>query len=141
MIGVQMSQHNLPDIRRMDAPGLQLGADLILRPHAELNGQPVIWMPAWVISRFMDASGFSGIDDDDSFFVFDQPGVDREPFRPIGVEKDVARRGESFSFRLHLRSFNAYRSGLKNGDSSHGPMVRVSGCSQVTRAKLAFFKN
>ena len=90
VIGVQMGEHDLADVARPHAHLLQLGADLVVWRHPELRRAAIKRMPARMIAPLMHPRRFTGIDENQSFVVLDEPRMDRGPVRPISIEQDVA---------------------------------------------------
>ena len=75
MVGVEMREDDLADISSANAPCMQLRAEFLVGMHGKASGAPVERMPPWVISAVVDPRRFPRVDDDDSLFVLDDPGV------------------------------------------------------------------
>ena len=60
-------------------------------------------MPAWMVAALMDARGFTRVDENQSFVVLDEPGIDGEPVGPAIVDEHVPRPREPLSLPGLLR--------------------------------------
>jgi hypothetical protein len=45
---------------------------------------------------------FTGIDENQSFVVLDEPRMDRNPVGPVSIEQDVAETRDAFAAARHL---------------------------------------
>ncbi len=133
MVGVEVSEHDLPDITGGDAEGAQLGAELLVGMHGEPYGALVERMPARVIPAFMNTRGFTRIDDDDSLVVLDGPGIHRQPPGPFLVEQHMRQARGSIAARFHLWPPHLYQTGADGVDSRH----IVSPCDAQARCRVS----
>ena len=77
MIGVQMCEHDVPDVVAADPAGAQLRPKFFVGMHREPGRPAIERMPARVISPLVDAGGFADVDEDQSLVMLDDPGVNR----------------------------------------------------------------
>jgi hypothetical protein len=87
--GVEVGEHDAPDIARADAELLQLRADLLLGLDVLADGEAEERLPAREVAGLGDAGGLARVDDDDAFGVLDREGVDRQRLGPLAIEQRV----------------------------------------------------
>jgi hypothetical protein len=74
-----MCQYDLAHISGGDPQGHELGTNLFIGVDGEAGRAPIKRMPGGMVSVLMDTRGFAGINQYDSFFMLNGPGVDRQP--------------------------------------------------------------
>ena len=92
MIGVEMRQDDVTDVGHRNAHRTQDGTNLVVGSDAKPRCTPIERVPPRMIAALVHARRLTGIYEDGPLFVFDQPGVDRHPLRPLVVENTAASR-------------------------------------------------
>jgi hypothetical protein len=132
MIGVEVRQHDVPDVARVDAEAAELGPSSS-SGWTESRRASVERMPARVIAALVHASGFAGIDDDDALLVLDGPGIDRQPLGPVVVKQHVREAGGTAAARGHLGPPDLDQTGTECMDfRCHERAIRVRSASSAS---------
>jgi hypothetical protein len=77
VIGVEMREDDRLHIAGADPERAQPRTKLLFGMHGEVHRATEERIPAWVIAAFVDARGLAGVDEDESFVMFDEPDMDR----------------------------------------------------------------
>src|SRR6266850_7158456 len=85
MIAVEVSHDDLADILRRDAQLAELWPNLVGGFDIEADCETIIRMPPGQVTRLGGPGRLARIDDDDTLRMFDHPGKNRQPFRPIAI--------------------------------------------------------
>src|SRR5262245_20011191 len=119
MVGMEMSQDNVPDITRADSKRAELWTEFFLGMHGEVHRAAVERMPARMVTTLVHTRGLAGVHDDDPLVVLDDPGEDRQPGAPFLVEQHVGDACWSLAARFHLRAPHLYEAGPDGVESCH----------------------
>lgn len=64
MIGVEVGEDDVADVKETDASCAQLRAEFLVRMHRKADGSSIERMPARVIAPLLHTRGFAGVDED-----------------------------------------------------------------------------
>ena len=112
MIRVEMGQDDVTNVGHRNAHRTQDRTNLVVGSHAKPRCSPIERVPPRMIAALVHARCLTGIYEDGPLFVFDQPGVDRHPLRPLVVEQHRRQSHLTASGRRHLFRADAYRASL-----------------------------
>jgi hypothetical protein len=117
VIDVQVCKHDRGDVARIEPKRTKARADFLLRLQPEFHFPSDVGVQRPPAREQMRA--LPGIDDDRALIMLDQPGVGRDPWRPVPVGKDrkEAQRIRPAAFRL--RRLDPHPACL-NGMNLHG---------------------
>src|SRR6476660_9038659 len=104
MVGMKMREHHLLNVAWGDSDRPQLRANLVVRRNPEPTRKTVERMPSWMVATIVDARGLSGVYENWSVLVLNEPRIDRHPIRPLAVEQHVIRSRQAGAYRCHLRA-------------------------------------
>jgi hypothetical protein len=79
VVCMEMSQYDLTHISGGNPEGPELGTNLFLGVDGEADRAAVKRMPGGMVSILMDTRGLACVDQNDSFFMLNDPGVNRQP--------------------------------------------------------------
>src|SRR5580698_2320886 len=110
VIGMEMRQHNLAYVSGCDSESPKLRTNLFFRMDRKADRTPVERMPGGMVSVLMNPRGLPRIDHDHSLIMLDDPGVDRQPLRPVFVKQHVRYPGRPRASRFHLWTSHLHQS-------------------------------
>jgi hypothetical protein len=87
MVGVEVGHDYHADILRYDAQFAELWPNLLGGFDIEADRQTIIRMPHGEVTRLRSPGRLARIHNDDSLRVFNDPGTNRQPLRPMAVDK------------------------------------------------------
>jgi hypothetical protein len=84
-----------------------------------------------MVTALMHQRRFTSVDENQSFVVFDEPRMNRNPIGPLAIDQHVAEARDAASATGHLRDFDANRSGADCMNPAHAHQCVPSGAVVV----------
>jgi hypothetical protein len=119
MINVHMGNHNPTNITRGKAEATKLWTDLIVWSNGEAKRESIERLPPREVAFLGGTGSCSGIDDYETFWMLDHPGVDGKGLSPFLIGQDIEEPLRSLASTDLLSRFDAHRSCLNGVDAKH----------------------
>src|SRR3954452_22173106 len=132
--GVEMGDHDPANVFGREAEPAQLRTDLLVGLHPFAQAEPEVRLPGGEVPGLGRPRGLTGVDEDQTLWVLDEPGEDRQRIGPPAVGEQPGEAATTVPAAVGLAGLDGDAPGLDGVDSHVWvPLLRAPAAAGARR--------